>query len=106
MKGAVAKSNSDNATKHGQSAFTEQSHEKGFRVASPDDPLLPSSVLVDLYIRLRNELDGGEYCLDPDHKIRAAIVMPIFSAAEAIGPDIVAVEARVRSELTPQRLAA
>ena len=66
-----------------------------------EDTSRPASLLVDLYLRLRSELDGGEYSLDPNHRIRAAIAVAIFNAAESIGSDIVAIEARVRRELKP-----
>jgi hypothetical protein len=69
---------------------------------------LPGSVLVDLYVRLRNEVDRGDLCLDPNHKIRSAIVMAIFSAAETIA-DVTALENHVRMMLgqtTQQPLAA
>ena len=62
------------------------------------DPRLPGSVLVDLYLRLRDEVDGGELCLDPNHKLRAGIVMAILSAAETIA-DVNTLEAQVRAML-------
>jgi hypothetical protein len=55
--------------------------------------------LVKLYVRLRDELDSGEFSLDPNHKVRAAIVMAIFAAAEALGADYHAIEVRVRQTL-------
>jgi hypothetical protein len=75
-----------------------------------DDTLrLPGSVLVDLYVRLRDEVDKGDLCLDPNHKVRSAIVMAIFAAAETIA-DVATLEAHVRSALGqmlhPQPLAA
>ena len=70
-----------------------------FRVTNIEDARLPASVLVHLYIRLRAGVDGGEYSLDPNHKVRASIVMAILGAAEAIGSDIIAIEARVRRNL-------
>jgi hypothetical protein len=54
--------------------------------------------LVDLYVRLRNEVDKGDLCLDPNHKIRSAIVMAIFGASETI-PDVTALESHVRMML-------
>jgi hypothetical protein len=75
-------------------------------VTNPEDARVPARVLVDLYIRLRDELDGGgDYSLDPNHKVRASLVMAIFSAAEAIGSDMVAIETRARNELTLTRSA-
>lgn len=59
---------------------------------------LPGSVLVELYIRLRDEIDGNELNLDPNHKERARIVMAILAAAESV-VDIAALEARVRAAL-------
>lgn len=52
--------------------------------------------LVDLYLRLRDEFDGGERNLDPNQKIRASIVMAVSSAAEASGSDLKAIERKVR----------
>jgi hypothetical protein len=73
------------------------------------DPVLPGNVLVDLYIRLRDECDNGELSLDPNHKVRSAIVMAILGAAETIS-DLSALEASVRLKLgqpaQPQPLAA
>ncbi|CCB64921.1 hypothetical protein RLW55_17025 [Hyphomicrobium sp. B1] len=70
---------------------------------------LPGSVLVDLYIRLRDEIDGGERNLDPNHKQRARIVMTILAASESVF-DMVALEERVRASLAdtlkPRPLAA
>jgi len=78
---------------------------KGLRM--DDDHRLPGTVLVDLYVRLRDEVDKGDLDLDPNHKIRSAIVMAILSAAETVA-DIAAVEAHVRRTLGlhPQPLAA
>lgn len=74
-----------------------------------DDRHLPGSLLVELYLRLRDEVDGGEMNLDPNHKKRAKIVMAIFAASEAIS-DIAALEAHVRQVLAeplqPRPLAA
>ncbi|HML30078.1 MAG TPA: hypothetical protein PKE16_14850 [Hyphomicrobium sp.] len=70
---------------------------------------LPGSVLVDLYLRLRDEVDGGEMNLDPNHKKRAKIVMAIFAASEGVF-DIAALEVHVRAilaeTLQPRPLAA
>ena len=46
-----------------------------FRVTNIEDARLPASVLVHLYIRLRAGVDGCEYSLDPNHKVRASLVM-------------------------------
>jgi hypothetical protein len=72
-----------------------------------DDRPLHGSLLVELYLRLRDEVDGGEMNLDPNHNKRAKIVMAIFAASEAIS-DIVAPEAHVRAMLAepPRPLAA
>jgi hypothetical protein len=58
-----------------------------------------AGALVDLYVRLRDEMDGGESSLDPNHKIRASIVMAIFGAVDAVGSDLAALEARARAKL-------
>ena len=74
-----------------------------------NDRSLCGSVLVDLYLRLRDEVDGGEVNLDPNHKLRSRIVMAIYGAAETI-TDINILEVRVREMLgqipRPQPLAA
>jgi hypothetical protein len=62
-------------------------------------PSLPGSVLVDLYIRLRDEIDSGETNLDPNHTIRAPIAMAILATAETLGADIDKIEAHVREVL-------
>jgi hypothetical protein len=62
-------------------------------------PNLPGSVLVDLYIRLRDEIDGGDVNLDPNHRIRAPIAMAILATAETLGTDIDKIEAHVRDVL-------
>jgi hypothetical protein len=73
------------------------------------DIRFPGSLLVDLYLRLRDEVDDGRLSLDPNHKIRSSIVMAIFSAAET-STDVISLEAHVRSLLgqpsRPQTLAA
>ncbi len=58
-----------------------------------------AGALVDLYVRLRDEVDGGECSLDPNHKIRASIVMAIFGAVGAAGVDLTALESSVRAKL-------
>jgi len=60
---------------------------------------LPGSVLADLYIRLRDEIDGGERNLDPNHKLRAPIAMAILAAAENFGTDAFGIETQVRQSL-------
>jgi len=60
---------------------------------------LPGSVLADLYIRLRDEIDGGERNLDPNHKLRAPIAMAILAAAENFGTDTLGIETQVRQSL-------
>jgi hypothetical protein len=60
---------------------------------------LPGSVLADLYIRLRDEVDGSERNLDPNHQLRASIAMAILSVEEAFGSDIAGIEARAREML-------
>jgi len=57
---------------------------------------LPGSVLADLYIRLRDEIDSSERDLDPNHKLRAPIAMAILAAAETFGTDVLGIEAHVR----------
>jgi hypothetical protein len=64
-----------------------------------DRPYLPASVLVELYIRLRNEVGSEGRDLDPNHKLRAAIALAIFQAEEKVGADIVRIETRVREML-------
>jgi hypothetical protein len=68
-----------------------------------DYPRLPGNILVDLYVRLRDEVDKGDLSLDPNHKVRSAIVMAILGASETIA-DIATLEAHVRTALgqTPQ----
>ncbi len=61
---------------------------------------LPATVLVDLYIRLRDEVDNGVLSLDPNHKVRAPIVMAILDAAERFS-ELPALEAHVRTLLCP-----
>ena len=74
-----------------------------------NDRSLPGSVLIDLYVRLRDEVDGGEVNLDPNHKLRSRIVMAIYGAAETTA-DINILEVRVREMLgqfpQPQPMAA
>jgi hypothetical protein len=60
---------------------------------------LPANVLVDLYVRLRDEIGSVELSLDPNHKLRAPIGMAILAAAELVGSDIAAIEMRVREKL-------
>jgi hypothetical protein len=74
-----------------------------------DHPHLSGSVLVDLYVRLRDEVDNGDLSLDPNHKVRSSIVMAILGAAETI-TDVSVLEAHVRKVLgqaaLPESLAA
>lgn len=59
---------------------------------------LPGSVLVELYLKLRDEIGSGELDLDPNHKQRARIVMAILAASESVS-DFATLEVRVRASL-------
>lgn len=60
---------------------------------------LPGSVLVELYIRLRDEMERIECNLDPKHEKRAAIAIAIFMAEDKLGANITEIEAHVRGLL-------
>jgi hypothetical protein len=60
---------------------------------------LPGSGLVELYIRLRNQMESGERDLDPNRKSRASIAMAILVAEEKLGANIAEIEAQVRESL-------
>ncbi|SFV37098.1 hypothetical protein SAMN04488557_2991 [Hyphomicrobium facile] len=60
---------------------------------------LPGSVLVELYIRLRDQMESGESNLDANHKDRVCIAMAIFAAEDRLGANITEVEAHVREVL-------
>ena len=70
--------------------------------------VLPGSVLVELYVRLRDQMESGECDLDPNHKSRASIAMAILVAEEKLGANITEIEAQVRESLglAPARAAA
>lgn len=70
---------------------------------------LPGSVLVELYIRLRDQMESGESTLDANHKVRASIAMAILVAEDNLGANITAIEAQVREALgllDPDKIAA
>jgi hypothetical protein len=60
---------------------------------------IPGSVLVDLYIQLRDEADAERYTADPNDGHRASIAMAIFEASQPRARDLAAVEARVRRKI-------
>ena len=64
-----------------------------------DHSNVPGSLLANLYIRLRDEVDRGDLNLDPNHKLRAPIAMAILCASETFGSDIVRIEAQVRETI-------
>ena len=64
-----------------------------------DDSFLPGRVLVDLYIRLRNQVENHNCGLASHDQVRASIAMAILSAEAELGPNIEGIEARVRSVL-------
>jgi hypothetical protein len=61
---------------------------------------LPGSVLANLYIRIRDEIDSDDRSLDPNHVLRAPIAMAILTAAKVVGPNIVGIEVFARKMLT------
>jgi hypothetical protein len=64
-----------------------------------DDSGLQKDGLVDLYIRLRDEVDSGERSLDPNHRTRAPIAVAVLEAAESVGADLYKTEHRARDML-------
>jgi hypothetical protein len=61
---------------------------------------ISGNVLVDLYIRLRDEADADRYTADPNDGRRASIAMAIFEASQSRARDLAAVETRVRRKIT------
>ncbi len=64
-----------------------------------DDSFLPGSVLVDLYIRLRNQVENHDCDRSSPDQVRASIAMAILSAEAELGANITGVEAHVREVL-------
>ena len=63
---------------------------------------LPVSVLLDLYLRLRDEIEASKRgSLDPNDTLRAALAMAILQASVLIPNDILRIEEEVRRLLEP-----
>jgi hypothetical protein len=58
------------------------------------------SVLVDLYIRLRDELDAERATSDPNDVLRASIAMTVLAMSEAQIGDFAEIEDQVRRLLS------
>jgi len=57
---------------------------------------LPGSVLVDLYLRLRDEVDRKRQTLDPNDRLRAAIAMAVLELSQGASGSLNDIETRVR----------
>src|SRR5690242_6265615 len=66
----------------------------------------PVSVLIDLYIRLRDELENCRRCLDPNDGIRASVAMAVLQASVLIPNDIDRIEEEARRLLRGRDAAA
>jgi hypothetical protein len=65
---------------------------------------IPASALVDLYVRLRDEIDTHRRSLrslDPNDSKRAALAMAILQASALIPNNILGVEEQLRLLLQP-----
>jgi hypothetical protein len=65
---------------------------------------LPVSVLIDLYVRLRDEIETRKRSasgLDPNDTKRAALAMAVLHASVLIPNDILGIEEQVRGLLQP-----
>jgi hypothetical protein len=65
-------------------------------VSSEDWLGLPGSVLVDLYLRLRDEVDDNRQTLDPNDKVRAPIAMALLALSQVQTANLAEIECRVR----------
>lgn len=65
-----------------------------------DNLNLPAGILVEMYVRIQDEVAGDERNLDPNHKLRTPIAVAILAAAKIAGPDIIGIEALVRQTIS------
>ena len=78
-------------------ACTAGSFKSEDRSLSNEDWLgLPGSVLVDLYLRLRDEVDRKRQTLDPNDRVRAAIAMAVLELSQGETSSLHEIEARIR----------